>query len=514
MMIRKAYMKQMLCIDTIKKNISPVKRLFVFVAVVVVMNACFLPVSTYAAADSKGFVYDGYIYDHFGNVLETPSAFQLERVIDENNMGGVPLKGINDVDCSADGRIFLTDTLSGRVNVIDGDGNYITSIKAVKDKDGKMMLDKDGKQVVLKAPEGTFVHEKSNELYIADPEGAQIVVLDLTDYSYKRTLKKPANMTGSTQFKPSKVAVDDADRVFAIVQSSYEGIIEMASDGSFIGYYGVNPPKVNLVAHFWKSIATDAQKEQMTKTFAPAFNNIAVDGEGFVMAVTYDHAAADMVFRLNSKGENVLREEGVSKVRGDLLTEGKTSEFVDIAVTDFGTYALLDRTRGRVFIYDFDGNLLNVFGSLGDLKGEVKTPSGIAWLGDKLVVSDSTLSCAYIYKPTKFGNEMLRASDEYYNGNWDEALDYFNKAVALNANYEVAYSGIGKNYLMKDEFKKAMYYFKLGNNKVYYSKAYYGYRGEQLRKAFPLIAVVTVVLLVLLFGSEAGLFKRKKRSSQ
>ena len=233
----------------------------------------------------------------------------------------------------------------------------------------------------------------------------------------------------------------------------------------------------------------------MAKTYAPAFNNIAVDGEGFVMAVTYDAAASDMIFRLNSKGENVIREEGNTYLIGDIHSNGNelSSQFVDIAVTDYGTYAVIDQARGRIFVYDFDGELLIAFGSLGNLKGQFKTPTGAAWLGNKLLISDSTLACTYVLAPTAFGDAMLNGSREYYNGNWDVALEYFKKAVTLNSNYEVGYTGIGKNYLMKDDYDNAMYYFKQGINREYYSKAYYGHRGLQLKDHFGIIAVIAVM---------------------
>ncbi len=465
------------------------------------------------AADGSSFVYEGYIYDDYGNTLESPAAFILEREIDSDNLQGMTFQSVDDVCTSSDGRIFLTDKLSGRVNVFDSEGNLLKSIKTIWSSAGTIQLDENGNQVTLNAPEGCYVHEKTEEIYIADPGGEQVVVLNLSDYSYKRVITRPDNMTGSTQFKPSKVAVDDANRIFLVVQSSYEGIIELASDGSFIGYYGVNTPTVNFVEYFWKSIATDEQKQQMSKTFAPAFNNIAVDGEGFVMAVTYDSAATDMIFRLNAKGSNVIREEGNTKLIGDVNTtrDEDSSAFVDIAVTDYGVYAVLDKTRGRIFIYDFDGELLNAFGSLGNLKGQLQSPSGIAWLGDKLVVTDSTLKCAYILTPSEFGSAIINGSREYYNGNWDAALTYFEQAVKLNSNYEVAYTGIGKNYLMKNEYKSAMYYFKQGNNRTYYSKAYYGYRGQQMKKYFGVIATVLVILIVALLYSEIRYNKKNHR---
>ena len=45
------------------------------------------------------------------------------------------------------------------------------------------------------------------------------------------------------------------------------------------------------------TFASDEQKKQMAKVYAPAFNNIALDGEGFVMAVTYDLSALNSPFR-------------------------------------------------------------------------------------------------------------------------------------------------------------------------------------------------------------------------
>lgn len=482
-----------------KKNI--VAKAICTAAAAVMMSGLLAPIDV-QASDGTSYVYDGYIYDADGNVVNSPAAFQLEKVIDSKATGGITFQGIDDACTSEDGRIFLSDKKSGRVNVFDSEGNYLQSIKTIWNKEGTIQLDEAGNQITLKGPEGCYAHEKTGELYVADAAGGCVIVLDLEDYTYRRTITKPANMTGSTEFKPSKVAVDEADRIFIIVQSSYEGIIELANDGSFIGYYGVNVPEVNLVDYFWKSLATDEQKAQMSKSLAPAFNNVTIDGEGFVMAVTYDSAAQDSVFRLNSKGENVLREEGNTTVIGDIRNQGEFSQFVDIAVTDYGVYAVVDQRRGRIFIYDFDGEQLIAFGSLGNLKGQLKTPTGIAWLGQKLVVTDSTLCCAYILAPTSFGKAMLSGSEAYYKGNWDEALGYFQTAVSYNSNYEVGFTGIGKNYLMKDEYEKAMYYFKMGGARKYYSKAFYGYRGLWLKAHFRIIAVIFVVLVGLLIWSE------------
>lgn len=463
------------------------------------------------AADGTSYAYDGYVYDYWGIAKDSPAAFILETVIDEKNLEGIKLESVDDVCTSSDGRIFIIDSIESRLNVLNDSGELIKSIKVIREADDKIVTDPEtGDQLVLTAPEGVFIHEKNKEIYIADTGAYRIIVLDSDRYHYKRTIERPQNMTGVTEFKPSKIAVDNADRIYVVVQSSHEGIIELNGDGSFSRYFGVNPPVINLVDYFWKSIATDRQKERMAKTFAPAFNNVTIDGEGFIMAVTYDSASKDMVFRFNSNGENVLREQGNTPVKGDVsrFNQGESSQFVDIAVTEYGTYALLDRRKGRIFLYNFDGEMLNAFGTIGNTKGSFKIPTGIAWLGDKLVVSDKGLNCVYILAPTDFGKAILGASEKYYYGKWDEALQLFREALKYNSNYEIAYTGIGKNYLMKDEYKTAMYYFKMGNNRRFYSKAYNGYRSEVIREHFGVVMTVFVILIGAVIYSEIKYHKK------
>ncbi len=463
------------------------------------------------AADGSSNVYQGYTYDFFRNVKSTPAPFVLSQVIDSASVAktGRTIETVTDVATSADGRIFIVDRTNSIIFVLDENGAYLSFIKNIKDEN-KKNAQINGVNVSLTNPEGVFYHEKAGELYICDTGNQRILVLDGQTYTFKRAILRPENMTGETEFKPSKITVDNADRIYVVVQSSYEGIIELNEDGSFSRYFGVNEPQINMIDYLWKSIASDKQKEKMGKTFAPAFNNVTLDGEGFVMAVTSDAASADKVFRLNFAGANVLREMGNTMVIGDLKTD-TPSAFVDIAVKPYGTYALLDKTNGHVFLYNFDGELLCVFGSKGSAVGQFKTPSTIAWLGDKLIIGDADLKCAYIYEPTDFGNALLKAGEAYYNGEWDVATAHFEEVLRLCANLETAYVGIGKNLLMKEDYEGAMYNFKLGNNREFYSKAYKGYRSIVMKENFWVIALVAVAFIVSVLWSEVAYHQKQKR---
>lgn len=456
-----------------------------------------------------------YIYNYWKDTKKSLPAFELANIIDGSNMNGIKLSGVNDVFVSND-RIFLVDTMESRVNVFDTNFNLLTSIKLIRNAEGKIVINSaNNKQLMLTNPEGVYMDDNTEELYIADTAAERIVVLDGNTYAFKRTIEKPKNMVGVTQFKPSKLVVGKDGMISIVVQGSYEGIVQLNNDGSFSRYFGLNKPKVNIIDELWKSMATKNQKEKMKKVFAPSFNNITIDSNGLIFATTYDASAQDMVFRFNSKGENVLMKNGYLPVTGDLSENivsdngtgstsqnGKKSKFVDIAVSDFGVYALLDATKGRVFIYDFEGDLLNIFGSLGNLKGNVKNPSAIAWLGKKLLISDKDLGVCYVYEPTEFGQTVLDAAEQYYNGNWDEAGKLFNETVKLNSNYDIGYIGVGRNYLMQGEYEKAMYYLKLGNSRDYYSRAYNGYRNLVIKKNAGWFITLLILIAIALFYSE------------
>ncbi len=465
------------------------------------------------AADGSAYEYEAYIYDYWGNSQDVPAAFKIATIIDNDNLTGFTFGTVDDVSTSSDGRIFVSDKTSSRVNVFKTDGTFVISIKVLKTGEGKIALNPDGSQMTLSAPTGTWYHEKNNELYIADSGNKNVYVLDGTTYFLLRTISAPENMTGVTEYAPSKITVDNADRIYIVVASSYEGIVELEPDGTFSRYFGVNEPTVNLVQYFWKSIATDVQKQKMGKTYAPGFTNVALDSEGFVYAVSKETNAESKIFRLNSNGENVIRAEGQALI-GDLYTGEGESVFIDVSVTDYGVSAVLDSTRGRIFLYDYDGQILNIFGGYGYSKGEFKNPTSLSWLGNDLIVTDSDLKCIYVLTPTEFGKNALKASEEYYYGRWESATAYFKECIKLNANYEVAYVGVGKNLLMQDEYEEAMYYFKLGNQREYYSKAYAGYRGEKIRENFYIIAIVFVLLVGLLIMSEVKYHKKQPKGEK
>lgn len=455
-------------------------------------------------AYARNTVDHHFTFGYWGVATKSIPAFELAYTID-GDCTDVTLSGADDVT-TGDGRIFLIDTTESRMNVYDDEYRFVTSVKLLRNEDNKIVLDDAGNQVMLTNPEGVWFHESENEIFIADTGAERIVVLDGDGYYLKRIITRPENMVGVTQFRPSKIVVDNANKIYFVVQSGYEGIVELNQSGTFSRYFGVNKPVVNLWDYFWKKMSSDEQKSKMAKTYAPAFNNLSIDEDGFIYATTADIAAQERVFRLNPKGENVLRQEGYWPVIGDLWVE---NSFIDVAINDYGVYALLDQATGRIFLYDFDGQLISIFGKNSDLKGDFRAPSSIVWFGDKLIATDKSLRCAYVYEMTEFGRAALGAARSYYNGEWEESAELSREALRLNANYDLAYIGIGKYYLMQDDFENAKYYFKLGNDRTFYSKAYNGSRSLWIQNNFPLILAVILLAAGGLVYSEIRYYRKK-----
>lgn len=463
------------------------------IGLLVVLGLAVLSVP-YAAADQTDQY--GYTYGPSGIVSSVPG-FVLSRTVDT---AGAPLQSVDDL-ATGGGQLYISDALAAAVYVYDGQTYAYKATIAASD------------ETPFVAPKGLYHSEFFNELYIADPEAGAIFVLDAATYAHKRTITRPENMAGDTKFAPYRVAVDSIGRFYIVVQGSYEGILELNPDGGFSRYVGVNKPKVDLIEYFWRSLASDEQKKQMTKAYAPSFNGVDVDSEGFIFAVTGDSSSEQKIFRFNAKGSNVIRAEGYNALEGDSAKyfehSETTSVFCDVAATDFGTYAVLDRQNGRVFVYDFDGYLLTVFAGKGHVKGQLAEASALAWNGYTLLVGDKQRGAVYVYTTTNFGQAALQAVENYNRGQWSAATDCYRQALEYNANYYAGYSGIGRNYLMERDFEQAVYYYKLAQDDAGYSQAYHGYRGIWIQKYFGWIAVAVLLAATAFILTEVRYARRK-----
>lgn len=262
------------------------------------------------------------------------------------------------------------------------------------------------------------------------------------------------------------------------------------------------------------------------KLFLPIeFNNMDVDDRGFIFATTPSIRTSAPIKRLNPGGEDIMRRKGVD-ITGDLSVFGiandytggelpaflqrqGNSKFVDVVADADGLFSALDATRNRVFTYDQDGNLLYQFGGLGTKESNFRATTALDMLGDNALVLDPVTNRLAVFAPTRYGALIRKANHIHYTGNPDEAAVAWHDVLKLNANYDIAYSGMGKAMSKKGEYKLAMEYFKNGNNQKYYSEAFKQYRKQYLYDNFGPILLSCLAVGVVMIAVRVVWVKRR-----
>ena len=75
--------------------------------------------------------------------------------------------------------------------------------------------------------------------------------------------------------------------------------------------------------------------------------------------------------------------------------------FVDVVTTEDCEFIYaVDRAYGRIFERDRNGNLISVFGALGNQEGTFKQPSAIALLNGDVLVLDTGKSSVTVFEPS------------------------------------------------------------------------------------------------------------------
>jgi len=447
--------------------------------------------------------YEGYVYSWWGEAVHSPIAYLPSRSITGQEAGGEPWQAANDLFAAADGSLYVLDSGSGTIIVLDREWQLQDRIYA---------FERDGEPDSFRNPEGLFV-TPSGHIYVADTDNSRIVELG-PDGEFVREIGAPQSdvLSAGFTFFPRKVIVDKAGRIYVIARGVFDGIIEFDSDGVFTGFMGTNRVAFDPIDLFWKTVSTQEQRDKMIRFVPIEFNNLALDGEGFIYTTTADRTSLSPVKRLNPSGIDVLRiTDAYLPPIGDYARVRST--FVDIDAVGSGVYRALDSTRGRVFTYNEDGSLLYVVGGLGNQRGTFRNPVALANHEDRLYVLDRDLGRITEFAPTRFGELVNEANALYAGGKHHEAAELWQEVIKLDANYEMAYVGIGKSLLRQGEFKQALTYLKLGNDRIYYSKALAKYRREYMQENFGFYMTILLgMLLLVLIGR--GLARRQRKEAK
>lgn len=442
--------------------------------------------------------YESYTYNYWGDPVASPAPYIPERRIDGSTLGVGNMVEPSDFATTKDGMVYLLD--SGNNRIIQMDANW----KVVNVFNHFL---REGVTDTFLNPSGIYVDD-AGLIYVADTDHGRVVVLN-EDGQWVRSIENPKSDILASDFKfiPLKITVDHASRVYVVARGVFEGIMQFDDQGAFLGYVGTNKVRRDVVDYVWRLLSTKAQRSQMALYIPTEFSNVDMDHKGFVYATNIDPGSTEPVKRLNPSGVDVLKRFGYFDVKGDINyrifgANAGPSKLIDVAVWNTGMYSVLDSLRGRIFTYDEEGNLLHMFGGIGNQMGLFKTPVAIGQVHDKLLVLDRGKATLVVFKPTAFGNEVRHAVSLHAAGNDAEAVESWKQVLRYNTNYDIAYIGIGKSLLMEKKNEEALKYFELGMERKNYSVAYKRYRKSEMQEHFGTflsgVAVVIVVIIIWL----------------
>jgi hypothetical protein len=461
-----------------------------------------------AAFAVSNIPYHTYNYDYWQDVYYTPAAYIPDKSYSGDDLNVGPFKNPQDIFVAHDGKVYIADTENNRIIILD-DTMKVDRIIETFDNNGT--LDS------FQTPSGLFVTNK-NELYIADTGNFRIVALTQNG-NLMKIIQNPTSevLDADFIFAPLKIAVDYADRVYAVSKNMFQGIMAFDSNTNFTGFIGTIKVNITIYEKIWRRLSTKAQRKRQIQFIPTEFTNLDIDPDGFVYATNIDPKGEQSVRRLNPKGEDIIKKKKDGYLSGDIYWRigrdySGPSRIVDIVYRGSGIYSILDMNRGRIFTYDHESNLLYIFGGKGSQKGTFRNPAAIEVKDDKILVLDAHRGEIMTFSATRYGELINNAVSLRYDGNEAAAVRLWEQVLKLDSNFELAYSGIGKSYLAYGENKKAMEYFKLAMDREYYSIAYKRYRDDILKDNLAYV-LTTVLVLAAAFLTRNAIKKYGKKGA-
>ena len=471
------------------------------------------PLCAFAAEDGFASTYT-YNYDYWSELRESPDAYRVDQVVYSTTLGlDKPMRKPQSLFAIGED-LYVCDTGNNRILQLRRENGAFSLTRVIESVNG-------AEPSTFNTPTDVSVDEEGN-IYVADTNNYRVVKMD-KDLNYLMDFTKPDDTTfdQNMSFLPSKIAVDSTGRVFVLALNVNKGLVKFEADGVFTGFIGANPVTYSLWDYIWKTFFTTKEQRAQQASFVPTeYENVFMDSEGFIYATNTVFSEYDLLYdnakpirRINSVGSDILIKNDRYPPIGDLQwVEGSLdygpSRFKDITVLDNDIYIAVDKTHGRLFGYDPQGIMLWAFGTKGNSAGAFLSAISVEHMGYDLLVLDENENSITVFTPTDYGNLIYQASNEYLKGDYEGSADTWREVLKLNANYNLAFIGIGRALVRQEHFGEAMEYFKMAHDRENYGRAYRYYRKEWVEKN--IVWIVIILLAVLVVPLLIGVVKKMK----
>ena len=471
--------------------------------------ALIMTIFMFASMNTALAVDDGYPstytynYDYWGDVRETPDAYRVADVIYSGELGLTTAMRKPQSLYVRGNDLYVVDTGNNRILQIRREGDTFTLVRIIDSIKGSDVAN-------FSNPNDVFVDAEEN-IYIADTNNGRVVMVD-QDLNFIKQFTKPGDATfdQSLSFLPNKLVVDVSGRVFVLANNVNKGLVKFEADTTFTGYIGANKVSYNLADYVWKNYFMTKEQRAQQASFVPTeYHNIYIDEESFIYATNtvFDEYgliwdSAQPIRRLNGIGNDILIKNDKYPPIGEIYwVEGSVplgpSRLYDITVLENDIYVAVDHTRGRLFGYDNQGVMLWAFGTSGSSEGAFNSAVSIEHMGRDLFVLDELGGSITVFKPTEYGNLIYDACGAYLKGDYDGSAVIWEEVLKLNANYNLAFIGIGRSMMRQEKYKEAMDYFEMAMDRDNYGRAYRFYRKELVEENILWIVLALAAIMVI-----------------
>ncbi len=459
------------------------------------------------AAGFKDMVYARPMFEHY-------------KTINSFDLGVENFGSLQDI-YAVDGKIYILDSVSGRIVITDEDFNLIGEIKEV-------IID--GKPSNFKEAKGILVD--GDELYICDTANKRLLVAD-TSGNVKTVVTQPESemWPEGLHFTPTKIVKDNMGYFYVLSEGCYYGAVMYTPDFEFKSFFGANVVSTSILEamnNLWNMLFSNNTKLSKSEKKLPfSFVDMELGADGYIYtctgATSTSSEAKGSIKRLNPTGTNILSDKTDTTVASSESVLFTTSESVKNGIRDLVhdvssltidennfIYAL-DVNYGKVYLYDLECNLLNTFGggvNVGTQDGTFKASKALTNMNGKIYIVDSIKNTVTVFKRNAFGDLVCKAQAMTIKGDYVDAEPLWNEVLALDANCLVAYRGIAKSKILQEDYHAALNFAKLGEDRESYSRAYEFVRKDFLSKYF--IAIVGGIVALVIIIAVLVHFKRKK----
>jgi tetratricopeptide (TPR) repeat protein len=465
-----------------------------------IFYAAFLGLAALMTAPAEPSNYT-YNYDMYGDYAASPDAYRVGAYLLGTDFGIGAFQDPQGLFIR-ENRVYLCDSGNNRIVLLlaRDDGSFELGAAV-----SSALID--GEESPFNYPTDIFETPKG-EIYVADRGNQRVLKLD-RDWNCRGLILKPEDETidAEADFLPVKLVADAAGRVYVLAANVNKGLMEFDNNLAFSAYMGANKAQFNPVDYLWKSISSKAQRATMELFIPTEYNNLCLDPYGFIYVTNYptsediasfdDPQWLDPVRRLTSSGSDILVRNGYSDPVGDFRWDLGPSRFIDVTAMENDTYACFDKTRGRIFVYDFQGNILYAFGGLGNREGYFMMPVALDHMGLSLFALDSRLGALTRFDLTVFGETVNAALDAYRSGRYGDSAAAWEEALKRNSNYDLAYIGLGRAAFLEGNYKKAMDYFKVKRYVTGYGEAFQYYRKEWIERNIWIFLLIIGAAIVI-----------------